>query len=211
MACCELERFGGVYFSLTCVIRPSTSLDETSSPSGTLLPTKNPEKFTPLGNALERSQTYHNDGSVNDRSPGSNESFAERLTTMGMPSETAVLVDACDPSSAPGTPLVEPRLTRIHSDTTVVVRKPPSPANGEKAVITNRPMSLMPSDHSTLVFLSVRNRRIEYRKRGQLDLFSFSSKITSSFALTPTMHSDVQMFWPPALKPEKQWSKLIKK
>ena len=80
-----------------------------------------------------------------DRSPGSNESFAERLTTMGMPSETAVLVDACDPSSAPGTPLVEPRLTRIHSDTTVVVRKPPSPANGEKAVITNRPMSLMPS------------------------------------------------------------------
>ncbi|XP_065072074.1 rho GTPase-activating protein 39-like isoform X2 [Rhopilema esculentum] len=126
-------------------VEPSTSLDETSSPSGTLLPTKNPEKFTPLGNALERSQTYHNDGSVNDRSPGSNESFAERLTTMGMPSETAVLVDACDPSSAPGTPLVEPRLTRIHSDTTVVVRKPPSPANGEKAVITNRPMSLMPS------------------------------------------------------------------
>ena len=78
-----------------------------------------------------------------DLSPGSNNSFAERLTNMGMPSNTAALVDACDPASGSSSP--KSQIKRMHSDTTVVTRKAPSPPNGEKSGILYRPMSLMPA------------------------------------------------------------------
>ena len=75
---------------------------------------------------------------------GSNGSFAERLNSMGMPLNTAALVDACDPSSDPGTPKNESRLARMHSDTTIVVRKSPCSADGDKPGVPHRPMSMMP-------------------------------------------------------------------
>ena len=76
---------------------------------------------------------------------GSDGSFAERLNSMGMPLNTAALVDACDPSSDRGTPKTESRLARIHSDSTIAVRKSPSPQDGDKSATTQRPMSMMPA------------------------------------------------------------------
>ena len=76
---------------------------------------------------------------------GSDGSFAERLNSMGMPLNTAALVDACDPSSVPGTPKTESRLARMHSDTTIVVRKSPTPQDGDKSTTAHRPMSMMPA------------------------------------------------------------------
>ena len=86
---------------------------------------------------------------------GSDGSFAERLNSMGMPLDTAALVDACDPSSDPGTPKNESRLARMHSDTTIVVRKSPTSSDADHSGITHRPMSLMPAVSFALLLFRI--------------------------------------------------------
>jgi len=157
----EMEEYNGALSSPTehpvskklKGLGPSTSFDDAHSPSGTLLPQQNAEKYTIIENGTgERPQN------CNFPKEGSDGSFAERLNSMGMPLDTAALVDACDPSSDPGTPKNESRLARMHSDTTIVVRKSPTSSDADHSGITHRPMSLMPAPGKSRDAQSVGNR-----------------------------------------------------
>eukprot|EP00794_Sanderia_malayensis_P017060 gene17060-18778_t len=137
-------------------LEPSSSTDEATSPSGTLLPESKSGKFSLYENVGQMRMKPVDEESSD---AGSNDCFAERLTNMGMPACTAALVDACDASrpavasSSSASPNALSRneqdgkaLARMHSDSAYVTRKTSSPVNGEqKQPIAFRPASMMPS------------------------------------------------------------------